>query len=304
MVLRLYEEREGYLGELAMIAVTTNSLNKNSTLPALPNAVECPFLERLTGADFLISIANYPIRTEALLLKHIEAGAILVQHKSGLDMLASMGERLDSEQARMMIAHRQYQRVLLVTGLNNLSIRPQSDKFMELTINGVDTGIRWNQYIGAREKWMERGGVIADLPNDSFIPTWCELKLKHLAEMSGKGVVKHVYQKTTMPHDVPGEFDDPLQLLIPVNDGRNLLLSLPDAGPTTVEWLWKVSGGNVWLALQIATHSEWYKSLPDKPRSFGPAFISKAQKYIGALEHADKLKALLEMIGVKSNDQA
>lgn len=280
-----------------MIAITSNSLNSNSTLPHLPGSIECPFLERETGADLLLSIAPYPIRTPALLLKHIDSGAVLVQHKSGLDMIASLGERLDSEQARMMVAHRQYQRVLLTTGLYSKS------RDGELTLNGVSMGCKWIQYQGAVSKWRARGGCVENLPSDADIPEWCELQVKHLVEMRDKPV-KHVYTHARMPHDVPGEFDDPLQLLIPVQDARNLLLSLPDAGPATVEWLWAVSGCNAWLALQIATHSEWYKHLPNKPRNFGPAFIRKAQAYLGASDHGALLKDLLAMIGEKSNEQA
>lgn len=277
-----------------MIAITSNSLNKNSTLPHIEGAVECPFLERETGADLLISVAPYPIRTPALLLKHLDAGAVLVQHKSGMDMVASLGERLDSEQARMMVAHRQYQRVLLTTGLF-------SEAGGELTLNYVGMGIKWIQYQGAISKWRARGGCVENLPNDTFIPEWCELQVKHLREMQD-APVKHVYNRTRMPHDVPGEFEDPLQLLIPVQDARNLLLALPDCGPSTVEWLWSVSKGNAWLALQIATHSDWYHHLPNKPRSFGPAFIKKAQAYLGANAHGALLKDLLAMIGEKSNE--
>lgn len=278
-----------------MIAVTSNSLNANSTLPPLPNAIECPFLERLTGADILISIAPYPVRTEALLVKHVESGAILVQHKDSLDVIASLGERLDDSLARMCsIAFRQYQRVLLTVGMF-------SEHKGEVCINGHDMGVKWIQYQGAMSKWSKRGGCVENVDKAALIPAWCELQVKHLQEMKDRPV-KPVYQKARMPHDVPGEFDDPLQLLIPVQDARNLLLSLPDAGPTTVEWLWKVSGCNAWLALQIATHSEWYKHLPDKPRSFGPAFIKKAQAYLGANAHGALLKDLLEMIGEKSSD--
>ena len=287
-----------------MIAITSNSLNSNSTLPPIPNAVECPFLERVTGADMMISIAPYPVRTEALLLKHIESGAILVQHKDTMDVITSLGDRLDESIARMCtIAFRQYQRVLLTVGI-----------FAEhnggLVCNGHDTGVKWVQYQGAMSKWGKRGGVIENLDKRSLIPQWCEMQVKHLNEMSGAGTVKQVYQRSRMPHDAPkqnenGEFDDPLQLLIPVQDARNLLLSLPDCGPATVEWLWKMSGHNAWLALQIATHSEWYKHLPDKPRSFGPAFIRKAQAYLGAHEHADKLIAFQQLVkanGEKSDD--
>ena len=276
-----------------MIAITSNSLNSNSTLPAIPGAIECPFLERETGADGLISIAPFPIRTPALLYKHLDAGAILFQHKSGLDLLASLGERLDSEIARMCSkAFRQYQRVLLITGTFS-----KSDK--EVTLNGMRTGILYKQYQGALSKWNKRGGVIEHLPSDEDVLDWVALQESHLRELRDNPV-KPVYTRSRMPHDDAMQ-DDPLQLCIPVQDGRNLLLSLPDCGPTTVEWLWRVSGGNTWLALQIATHSEWYKHLPDKPRSVGPAFVKKAQAYLGASEHSALLKDLLTMIGERSN---
>ncbi|MCI0562300.1 MAG: hypothetical protein MN733_27770, partial [Nitrososphaera sp.] len=111
-----------------MIAIDSTSLRNNSTLPLLPGSIECSFLEEVTGADFLISIGQYPLRNRALLRKHIESGALLVQHKSGTtgDLLNSLGERLDESQARMthllrQINRRNTQCILLKTGLYDKS---------------------------------------------------------------------------------------------------------------------------------------------------------------------------------------
>lgn len=258
-----------------MIAVTTNSLNKNSTLPTLPNAVECAFLERETGADFMLSIAPYPCRTPALLQKHIDAGAVLVQHKDTSDLVSSLGERLDDSIARMCsVAHRQYQRVLLSVGMF-------SDNKGDLIVNGHNSGVKWVQYMGAMEKWNARGGVVSNVDRANLIPAWCELKLKHLQEMRDSPV-KMVYQRERMPDDPPLPMeDDPLQLCIPVRDARNALVNIPDVGPKLVEWLWRVTDGNFGHALTLLTHPEAAKVFDDKPRNLGTALIEKCRTYFG-----------------------
>lgn len=275
-----------------MIAVTSNSLLPNSSLPPLPGAVECAFLEEVTGADVMIVHPNaeYPVRTRPLLRRHLEAGAILVQHKHKLDLIASFGERLDSEIARMCeVTRRQAQRVLLTIGTFYA-------REGELFLDGVGLGVPWATYEGAMQKWRGRGGCVENRPTASYIPYWCETQLRHLREYRAEPVKMVYAERARMPDALP-EDGDPLQLCVRVEDARNLLLALPGCGPVIVEWLWKVSEGNAWLALQIATHSEWYKSLPDRPRNFGPAFIARAQKYLGMSEHAERLKALLALTG-------
>lgn len=276
-----------------MIVVTTNSLNKNSTLPALPNAVECAFLERETGADFMLSIAPYPCRTPALLQKHIDAGAILVQHKSGLDMIASMGERLDSEIARMCsVASHQWQRMLIYTG----TFHKRGD---ELLLNYTPTDYKYAQLDGAIEKWHARGGVTRNLQSDEHIPEWCETKLRHMAEMKDMPV-KLIYQRERMP-DVPPMQDDPLQLCIPVRDARNALVNIPDVGPKLVEWLWRVTDGNFGHALTLLTHPEAAKVFDDKPRNLGAALIEKCRVYFG-LQHPNYITQIeYDVQGEKSD---
>lgn len=252
-----------------MIAVTSNSLISNSTLPPLPNAIACEFLEEMTGADVMLSVAEYPVRTRPLLKRHLESGAILVQHKHGLDLLASFGERLDSEIARMCeSAPRQAQRVLLTIGTFYR-------RGKELYLDGVPTGMEWLQYQGAISKWRGRGGCVENLPTSSYIPDWCEMQLKHLREYRN-APVKQVYARARMPDDAPVE-GDPLQLCVRVDDGRNVLIAIPGVGPRLVEWLWEQTGGNLAWCLRLLTHESDYRLFEERPRNLGPALIEKCR---------------------------
>lgn len=276
-----------------MIAVTTNSLNKNSTLPALPNAIECTFLERETGADMLISVAPFPIRTVALLHKHLDAGAILVQHKDTLDLVSSLGERLDDSIARMCsVAFRQYQRVLLPVGIF-------AEHNGELVVNGHNSGVKWIQYQGAMSKWNKRGGVIENVDSARLIPAWCELQLKQLTELLANPV-KPVYQHERMPDSAPMQ-DDPLQLCIPVKDARNVLVNIPGVGPTLTEWLWRVTDGSLAHCLTLLTHPDAATLYDDKPRNLGPALIGKCREYFGLVRVQDYITQIeYDTIGEKS----
>lgn len=243
----------------------------------------------------LISIAAYPVRTEALLIKHIESGALLVQHKDSLDVITSLGERLDDSLARMCsIAFRQYQRVLLTIGLF-------AEHRGEVCVNGHDTGVKWIQYQGAMSKWGKRGGCIENVDKAALIPAWCELQLKHLQEMRDKPL-KPVYQRGRMP-DGAAMVDDPLQLCIPVRDARNTLISIPGVGPELAEWLWRVTGGNLGYALTLLTHPEAATLHDDKPRNLGPALIGKCRAYFGIERETDYITQIeYDVIGEKSNE--
>lgn len=281
----------------AMIAVTSNSLLHNSTLPALPNSVPCSFLEDETGADFLLSIAPYPCRTPALLQKHIDAGAVLIQHKSTLDLLNSLGERLDDASARMVectLNKRTYQRVLLSTGLYTWTLR---DGKKYVVLNGVTTDTLWNSYRGAVGKWEGRGGRYVNLVSDADIPEWCEMTLRHMQEFS-QYPVKHVYKTARMPETIDADL---FQFPISVKDARNVLINIPGVGPTMAEWMWRITDGNLAHCLTLLTHPDAATLYDDKPRNLGSALIAKCREYFGLTRPTDYITQIeYDTIGEKN----
>lgn len=283
-----------------MIAVTSNSLQRNSTLPALPGSIECSFLEDITGADFLLSVAPYPCRTPALLQKHVDSGAVLVQHKSTLDLLNSLGERLDDCIARMVECATNkmtYQRVLVATGIFTWTLKA-GKKYVVL--NGVDTDVLWNSLRGAIGKWEGRGGRYVNLPSDADIPEWCEMTLRHMTEFA-QYPVKMVYKTARMPDAIPEA--DLFQFPISVKDARNTLINIPGCGPQLVEWLWRVTDGNLAHCLTLLTHPDAATLHDDKPRNLGSALIGKCREYFGITRDTDYI-TMIEYEMEKSDGKA
>lgn len=217
-----------------------------SRLPPIPHAVVVPELEALTGADLMLSVLDMPATTPTLIRKHCAAGALLVQRKSGQDLVNSLGDHMTDQLARMHeVGTRQSQRVLLFTGCLSMGENGVA------VIDGRDAmGRFWAAQAGLA-RWNDRGGVVETLPSDVFIPQWVERRLKHLAEYATPaGEVRFVYPPNEFPMDPPLP-DDPLQLPIRVRDGRVVLASLAGIGPKLAERIWEFCGENLGWALTL-----------------------------------------------------
>ena len=213
-----------------MIFIDSTEAAVTSKLPSLPCTVVTT-LEDRTGADLLISTENFPISTDALIKKHLSRGALLVQRKSGMDLVNSLGDRLTSSLARMReVGARQAQCILLFTG--TLTISSTGDAFLD----GRNTGARYMDILAALSKWHDRGGVVEQLVADELIPVWCLMKLKHLQEYKDHPI-KEVWQKCEFPDEAPLP-DDPLQLPRRVKDWRRWVACMVDGiGAETVNAL-------------------------------------------------------------------
>lgn len=231
-----------------MIFIDPTEGDSDTRLPALPGAIVLPGLEQATGADLLLSPLDVPASTDTLLRKHVAAGALLVQRKSGGDLVHSVGDRLTSSLARMhTYTGRPAQRVLLCTG--TLTCAPDGAAL----IDGREAMGKFWAVSAALARWGDRGGVVCTLPNDSLIPAWVEMRLKHLREYAGPGgELRQVYPPNDYPMDPPA-LDDPLQLPILVRDGRVILAQLTGIGPKLAERIWTMCGKNLGWALTLLT---------------------------------------------------
>lgn len=232
-----------------MIVIDPTEGDADTRLPPLPNAVTWPGLEALTGADLLLSALDLPASTETLIRKHIAAGALLVQRKSGTDLVHSIGDRLNSSLARMheVAPLRAGQHVLLFTG----TLTCGADGVA--VIDGRDAMGKFWPVAAALARWGDRGGVVEMLPADAMIPQWVEMRLKHLKEYAGpNGDTRLVYPSDAYPLDLPAA-DDPLQLPIAVRDGRVVLARLNGIGPKLAERIWEYCGRNLGWALTLLT---------------------------------------------------
>lgn len=232
-----------------MVIVDPTEQDTDTRLPPIPGAVVWAGLEALTGADLLLSALDAPASTETLIRKHIAAGALLVQRKSGTDLVHSLGDRLNSSLARMheVAPRRVGQHVLLFTG--TLTCGPDG----QALIDGHDAMGKYWACVAALARWGDRGGVVETLPSDALIPQWVEMRLKHLREYADPAAaVKQVYAPVEMPMDPPAP-DDPLQLPVAVRDGRLVLVQLRGIGPKLAERIWEYCGRNLGWALTLLT---------------------------------------------------
>lgn len=252
------------------IFIDSSEIRPQSTMPEIPGAVMSDYLEEWSGADFMVSPLEIPLTTEPLLRKHIEAGALLVQRKHGLDLVSSMGERLNTSLARMQkLGACQSQCVLLFIGVLTCDSQDQA------IIDSRETGQRFWSVQAAISKWHDRGGVYESLSRYTLIPEWCRMKLRHLNQYES-APTKQVFQ-TESPVQVVHEF---LQTLVPVNDGRNTLVTLPGIGPITAELLWDEFGNLsdilCWLTMPPSKTKQ-------KIKGVGPKTIENVREYLDIL---------------------
>lgn len=206
-------------------------------MPAI-DAEASPDLEELCGADFMITPLQMPARTSALIQKHLDAGALLVQRKSGGDLVSSVGPRLNNSLARMQTFNvRNCQCVLLFCGTLDLD----EDGFA--IVNGIKEPYKYWSVQSAMDKWTDRGGVVKQLVSDNLIPYWVERKEHHLREFR-HFPVKRVWKIRNLPGEV--EESDPIQELVPISNKlgkpgywRPMLVQIPGLGPTRVNAIYQ-----------------------------------------------------------------
>lgn len=249
--------------KLAMINVYIDptETRENSKMPSIPGAVALPFLEALTGADFMITVLGMPASTENLCLKHVQSGALLVQRKHGSDLHNSVGSRMNESLARMrMTGASQSQCVLLAVeyGFSQDGVWWTEDE-------------RWNG-LAAMSKWHDRGGVVEILDKAEDVPRWIDMKVKHLQEYL-EHPVKVIYPDKPEITVLEG----PLQLPQLINDGRVTLATLPGIGVKRADDLWKAFNGNLSAILIWLTdpHSE------DSVKGIGKGTVKKVREWLG-----------------------
>lgn len=230
-----------------MIYIDPTEARAGTRLPHLPGAMLAENLEAVTGADMLISAWPAPAVSETLIREHVRRGALLVQRKSGLDLVHSL-PNLGAILGRMWaLGGRMGQMVLLTTG--TLTCADDGTA----TIGGQPTSASYWSVVGALAAWNDRGGSHENLESDGLIARWVVLRERRLAEYAAPGgVVAECYPLMTYPPDEPAR-NDPLQLPIPVRDGRLVLAQLSGIGPKLASRVWEASGKNLGYALTVLT---------------------------------------------------
>lgn len=174
----------------------------------------CNFLEKQTGADICVSPIQIPPKTPELLAKHIEAGCLLIQRKSGTDAIQSI-ERLDEVITRMIeCGSRQSQRVLLTVGLWEKT--PSGN----LMIDGNITPCMYMNMILVLSSWCDKGGISIHLQSNDLIPEYLKHREKSVIDYRNDPTPKPFFKKEL-----------PLQSLTRIDDWRRTISTFPFIGP-------------------------------------------------------------------------
>lgn len=208
------------------MTIFIDSSETRTTLPSIPNSVPLPCLEELTGADLMVSPLTIPAATLTLIQRHIAAGALLVQGKwSAGDLTAS----LQDERTLLSLS-----KMRDIVGCTPGPFGGIGAAQCVLLYCG-QVPIPGSPEYAALSKWADRGGrVEPPLPGVSYVPAWCEMKLKHLQEYQAEPL-RWVYGGKRKFENCPE--DDPLQLLAPVSadDPRHVLVALNGVGPVLAQ---------------------------------------------------------------------
>lgn len=130
-------------------------------------------LEKLTGADFLITPLDEPCPPiPAAIRKHCEVGD-LVQRKSGNDMLQSLDKLGRIIERMLQWTDHPW---LLESGIS-------IGRGGNLKIDGRGVSGLWNRVSGAEDAWHDKGGYVKRLPYDVLITGWVQLREKRLRHL-------------------------------------------------------------------------------------------------------------------------
>jgi hypothetical protein len=236
-----------------MIAIT----NDNTAFPHIENAVVVNKLEKMTGADMLISPLDISASKIGLIREHLNNKAILVQVKLGVDLAASVGERLASSLVRMHeIAPTQAQRVLLFVG----TLACDAEGHAIIDGRGVDQyvpGINYWSCQTSLDAWSERGGVVVQLSRVGLLAEWCRRKEQRLKKYLSDPVEFFYPDKPNLLDKTVN--NNPLQVPIKVSDWRVPMSYL--IGPKKSQLLYDKLGDRGGQAFE-AMSSYDFESLP------------------------------------------
>lgn len=281
-----------------MIAVDNSEYASDSRLPDIPGAQSSDILEKLTGADILVSPLNMPV-IEVLLPRHIKAGALLIQRKSGADLPASVGSRLWTSLARMRATGaRQWQCCLLPTGfyLPNtktgkvLIVTPNFHKDGRVTFRTENfPHMDYKSVQSSLRHFCWYGGVVHQLTCDDEIPGWCKVAEKRLMEKCKSGKTKEIWPDAEKLFDPPAK-DDPLQEPVEVRDWRRILAQFDKVGPVRVTALRDAmlehhTDNTLFQALCLASWSQ-REYLP-KIKHWGKGTVQKVRDTLGVPDGFD-----------------
>lgn len=267
---------------MTTIFVDPSELRENSKFPANLAVTECPGLEALTGADFVIS--SLPINPVTNLEWHKSNRSLFVQRKSGYDVFSF--EQTNLEIARMKAAGLSMQQCVLLfigrcypdaAGLAVIDGRkPHGEttyKTFEKRIALIEgRGVKFNQIASANE-----------------LATWIDSRVEAIEDMGGEPV-KRVQ---VSPFVNWADENDPWQEVItPAKDTAEygLVCGFDGLGPKTIEAARATceechippTGINL---LKVLTYRDNRGKLLYDVKGWGDKSADKLRRTLGLIEH-------------------
>lgn len=238
-------------------------------------------LERLTGADLLITTVNKPelpgnmtnsVPCMMMLRKACEDG-LLIQRKSGGDLVNSI-DHLDQIEGRML--EWTVNPWLLVTG----DFKCNRDG--NVVVDGRETKFSYWGMIGALDFWQIRGGGISLVCNDNHVGKWIA-DMANRMEMVGSQKEKLLEPRKPRQLLVQQSDDEQAQKIIAA---MTTLMTFPGIGPTTARKIAEGFGSLAW-ALYWLSHP---KSPEGKIKidGVGKETFRKARHWLGLDEFKDE----------------
>lgn len=262
-----------------MIFVDKSDITSESRLdvPELlssPNVQESHTLERISGADFLITPLTIRPVSMNTVRRHIEAGAILAQRKSVADFLSSLfGGRLDQQFTRMReVGASTVQCVLLTAGifLPNRKHQVRVGSFDGQRIHWKHTRYKWKSFRAKSSCLQDSGLRWEQLVSDDEIPGWLAMKDKHVNDHRRKPV-KMVYDRTLRQMRPGDDWWYNLTIIEGVGIARAQVIG---------EFMEDLGCGTLADALEYLTDLR-NANQPSRPKGIGPVTFRNTRELLG-----------------------
>lgn len=241
-------------------------------------------LEALTGADLLISQEESKLSDEArdtvpgrLTLRQHTSTGLLVQRKTGMDMLSSIPD-LANIQAKMLEWTENIPPWLLLVG----EYKPTRRGGVE--VDGRASQWSYAAFQGALEKWQLRGGGVTILAHDSLVGPWVAHWHNDLASIAED---KLILPRKPTQNIITGVRDDPYAW-------RVTLATLPGIGPELATRIANYCGS---LAMALCFLSDpahiRFNSTTEYPKGLGVTAFAKAREWLGLDSSSNNIEVLV-----------
>lgn len=285
--------------EVVMIFVDATDVTSASRLPVseiLAIATASNTLERVSGADFLITPLSVRPVSANVVKRHVEAGALLVQRKSVADFLSSLfGGRLDQQFVRMRnCGASTTQCVLLTAGifLPNRKHNVRVGSFDGQRIHWKHTKYKWSSFRAKSSCLQDSGLRWEQLATDEEIPSWLAMKERHVIEHH-KNPIKQVYDRA-------------LREMRPGDDWWYNLTIIEGVGIVKAqvigEFLEALGCGTLADALEYLTDLR-NASQRSRPKGIGPSIFNNTRDLLGLKETDVVIRTTRNDVGITRNER-